>query len=287
MIVSEALRAAAERLAQTSDTARLDAELLMAHALEVSRSDMLLQHMDKPEPMGFAGLIDRRATHEPVAYITGWTEFYGRRFDVGPGVLIPRADSEVLIDVALEIAPPQARILDMGAGSGALLLTFLAERPEASGVAIESSQEAIEFALDNWLGVDVALGQATGDVTDTIHWQIYKRSWNTPGWADDLGQFDLILCNPPYVETGAELAPDVRDFEPADALFAGDDGMDDYRILMPQLAGSLADNGVVIFEIGHRQGEMIEDLARRHGFSAELRQDLGGRDRCCILRLAG
>jgi release factor glutamine methyltransferase len=274
--VSEALRSAAKRLSYTSDTARLDAELLMAHALDVNRSDMLLRQMNADEPEQFQRLIKRRAAHEPVAYIIGYAEFYGRRFDVGPGVLIPRSDSEVLIDTALEIAPESPRVLDMGTGSGALLLTFLAERPEAMGVGIDVSQTAIQAVEKNALSPGLSARA-----------HLLNRSWNTPGWADELKPFDLILCNPPYVEDDADLEPDVRSFEPADALFAGADGMDDYRNIFAQLGNILKADGAAIFEIGHRQGEMIGDLARKHGFTAELRQDLGGRDRCCILRFGG
>src|SRR6188768_2363973 len=128
MTVAEALREAAARLASTSDTARLDTELLMAHALGVSRSDMLLRHMGDPAPEGFAGLVERRAQHEPVAYILGRKEFFGREFRVAPGVLIPRMDSETTVAAALEACPAPASVLDCGVGSGALLLTVLAER---------------------------------------------------------------------------------------------------------------------------------------------------------------
>lgn len=283
MTVSQALRAAAERLSKTSDTARLDAELLMAHALEVSRSDMLLRHMDAIQPEQFQRFVERRAAREPVAYITGYIEFYGRRFDVGPGVLIPRADSEVLIDAALEVAPHDARVLDMGTGSGALLLTFLAERPEAMGVGIDASQDAIEFALGNGMGLEHDRGQETGDVTLGYEWTLYNRSWASPGWTDDLGTFDLILCNPPYVEDDADLEPDVRQFEPAQALFAGADGMDDYRIIIPQLGNILKADGKAILEIGHRQAEMVAEIAAKEGFAAQLKHDLAGRPRCLIL----
>ena len=272
MTIAQALRDAAERLSKTSDTARLDAELLMAHALHVSRSDMLLQHMDGEEPADFRSLIARRAAREPVAYIMGYTEFYGRCFDVGPGVLIPRDDSEILVDTALEIAPKDARVLDMGTGSGALVVTFLAERPAALGIGLDVSAQVVRIAQRNAhsLGVSDRLG-------------LLQRDWGRPGWNYNLPLFDLILCNPPYVEDDAELEPDVRQFEPSEALFAGADGMDDYRIIIPQLGNILKADGKAILEIGHRQAEMVADLAAKEGFSAELKHDLGGRPRCLIL----
>lgn len=273
MSVSLAIRAAAELLSATSDTARLDAELLMAHALNVSRSDMLLRYMDAMEPAAFQLLIERREKREPVAYITGYTEFYGRRFDVKPGVLIPRADSETLIEAVLEMTPIPDRVLDMGTGSGALLLTILAERVEAEGVGTDASLTAIQVAKSNAKALELS-GRANFAHAD----------WTTPHWAGGLGQFDLILCNPPYVEDEAELEPDVRQFEPAEALFAGAEGMDDYRIIIPQLGNLLKADGAAILEIGCRQAEMVQDLAHENGFSSEIRQDLGARDRCLILR---
>lgn len=279
MRVAEAIRAATVKLQATSDTARLDAELLMAHALEVSRSDMLLRHMQGAAPDAFDALIARREAREPVAYITGTQEFYGREFAVAPGVLIPRSDSEVLIDTALELCPDPKRVLDLGTGSGALLFTILLERPDAAGVGIDASQEAIEIALDNGIGFDAA-----ERLMDDWEWQLFNRDWRTPGWSADLGQFDLIVCNPPYVETSASLEPDVQDFEPASALFAGPDGLDDYRVLIPQLRNLMSENAIALFEIGHTQAEAITEIAQGNGFDVALRKDLAERPRCLILR---
>lgn len=279
MRVAEAIRAATVKLQATSDTARLDAELLMAHALEVSRSDMLLRHMQGAAPDAFDALIARREAREPVAYITGTQEFYGREFAVAPGVLIPRSDSEVLIDTALELCPDPKRVLDLGTGSGALLFTILLERPDAAGVGIDASQEAIEIALDNGIGFDAAEHHM-----DDWEWQLFNRDWRTPGWSADLGQFDLIVCNPPYVETSASLEPDVQDFEPASALFAGPDGLDDYRVLIPQLRNLMTENAIALFEIGHTQAEAITEIAQGNGFDVALRKDLAERPRCLILR---
>lgn len=273
MNVTDAIREASARLASTSDTARLDAELLMAHALGVSRSDVLVRYMQDAVPDDFDALVDRRAGHEPVAYITGWTEFYGRRFDVTPGVLIPRGDSEVLVEAALELCPDPRRVLDMGVGSGALLLTILAERPRALGVGIDATDAAIAVTGENAIALDLP-----------NDWRIERRSWHDMGWADDLGTFDLILCNPPYVEEDAQLDPDVRDYEPAEALFAGKDGLDDYRAIIPQLGKILNQGGIAILEIGHTQAEVVTKLAESSGFSVKIRNDLANRPRCVILR---
>ena len=275
MTVAEVLREATRRLEPTSDTARLDAELLMAHALGVERSELLLRHMQAPEPAGFADLVARREKHEPVAYIVGRKEFYGREFEVEPGVLIPRMDSETTVAAALEACPAPRRVLDCGVGSGALLVTVLAERPGAFGVGIDRSPIAIEIA-----------GENAPRLARDSDWDIRLRDWQHAGWADDLGRFDLILANPPYVEDDAPIAPGVRDWEPEGALFAGKLGLDDYRVLIPQLPGLLEEGGVAVIEIGATQADAVAQIAAAAGFSHVLRRDLAGRPRALVLRLA-
>ena len=273
MTCAEALRAATQRLAATSDTARLDAELLCAHALGVSRSDLLLRHLADPVPAGFAALVERRAAHEPLAYITGEQAFFGLTLAVTGDVLIPRGDSEQVVEAALAAAPAPARVLDCGTGSGALLLAVLGECPQASGVGIDRSPAALAVATGNAARLGMA-GRAA----------MLARDWHQPGWAAGLGPFDLILANPPYVEADADLAPDVRDFEPAGALFAGPDGLDDYRALIPQLPALLAPGGVAVVEIGATQADAVGEIAARAGFAATLHHDLAHRPRALSLR---
>lgn len=274
MTVAEALRDAAAALAQTSETARLDAELLMANALGVSRSDLLLRHMRGKVPAGFAELVTRRLAHEPVAYILGRQEFFGLEFAVSPAVLIPRADSEVLVGAALAARPDACRVLDCGTGSGALLLAVLANLPDALGIGIDRSAAALAVAQANAeaLGCGARARMQYGD-------------WQEVGWSDGLGRFDLVLANPPYVETDAELAQGIRDHEPAGALFAGPDGLDDYRMLVPQLPGLLAPGGVACVEIGATQAIAVAAIAADSGLSATLHYDLGGRPRVLTLIL--
>lgn len=274
-MVAEALREAARRLAETSDTARLDSELLMAHALGVSRSDLLLRHMQDAPPAGFEALIERRSRHEPVAYILGRKEFYGREFRVAPGVLIPRMDSETTVAAALETCPAPARVLDCGVGSGALLLTVLAERPLAEGVGIDRSAEALTAASANAASLGLS-----GRV------QLLRRDWEDAGWAYDLGRFDLVLANPPYVEDEAPIDAAVREWEPPGALFAGAEGLDAYRVLIPQLPRLLAEGGVAVVEIGATQADAVGAIAANIGVTAELHRDLGGRPRALVLRPA-
>nr|WP_298925046.1 peptide chain release factor N(5)-glutamine methyltransferase [uncultured Erythrobacter sp.] len=274
MTVADAIRAGAERLAKTSDTARLDAELLMAFALGVSRSDMLIGAMRDEAPKKFNALVDRRSAHEPVAHITGEAEFFGRPFAVSPDVLVPRGDSELLIEIAIELASDARRILDLGTGSGALLATALLEFGDAQGVAIDASGAALQLAESNARSLGLSAERA----------QFIERSWLNNGWLADLGAFDLILCNPPYVESDAALDADVRDYEPASALFAGIDGLDDYRVLIPQLGNLFNDNAIAVLEIGHAQATAVSDIAEKAGFSVELRRDLANRPRALIFR---
>ena len=271
MTVADAIRAATERLSATSGTARLDAELLMAHALGTERSAMLLRSMRDPAPRGFDELVERRANHEPVAYILGWQEFFGRRFKVTEDTLIPRGDSEVLVEAAVELKPDAKRVLDLGTGTGALLLSFVAETG-ASGVGTDRSPAALAVARDNAdaLGLEGRVG-------------FHLLDWREQGWADDLGRFDLILCNPPYVEDSAELEPDVRFHEPHSALFSGKQGLDDYRIIVPQLRNLLTERGMVVLEIGHQQSHAVSGIARAQGFAVTVRKDLADRARALVL----
>ncbi|MEO1170216.1 MAG: peptide chain release factor N(5)-glutamine methyltransferase [Pseudomonadota bacterium] len=270
MTVRDALRAATEKLSSTSESARLDAELLMAHALETEREAMLLGHLDSESPAGFEALVERRAGHEPLAYIVGHREFWSLDFAVGPGVLIPRPDSETLIDAALrtrEDAPP-TEILDLGTGSGALLLAALSEWPDAHGVGIDRSETALGYARKN--AARLGLSDRT---------QFRLGNWGER----EAGRYDLILCNPPYVERDAALSPDIADFEPDAALFAADDGLAAYREIVPQLGRLLADGGIACLELGSGQSAAVSGLCAEQGLKTAIARDLAGHDRCLLI----
>ena len=252
-----------------SETPRLDAELLMAHALGISREALLLRHLDEPVPPAFAGLVERRAAHEPIAYVTGTRAFWTIDIAVGPGVLIPRADSETLIEAAIKhfAARAPARILDLGTGPGTLLLAALAQWPEAHGLGIDSSERAGHFFAENVADLGME-GRAAFQVGN---------------WAKDIrGAFDLVLCNPPYVGTTEALPAEVSNYEPVAALFAGPDGLDDYRIIAPQLPALLAPGGAAILEIGATQADAVTALLVAQGLAVTPRNDLGGRPRALV-----
>lgn len=273
MTVAEALREAAARLSPTSDTARLDAELLMAHALGTSRSQLLTARMRDVAPDQFNALVARRQAHEPVAYILGEQEFYGLPFRVSPDVLIPRADSEVLVEAALRARTEARCVLDCGTGSGALLLAVLANLPGAAGIGMDRSPAALAIAQDN--AARLQLAQRA---------RMILADWDQPGWTEIFdAPFDLILANPPYVETEARLGASVREFEPAGALFGGSEGLDAYRVLIPQLPSLLTQDGIALMEIGATQAKPVSSIAGLVGLNAALHYDLGGRPRALEL----
>ncbi|AOH83811.1 protein-(glutamine-N5) methyltransferase, release factor-specific [Sphingomonas panacis] len=267
--VRAALVVAARELADVSPTPRLDAELLMAHALGITREALLLNHLDDPAPDAFAPLLARRLAHEPIAYITGTRAFWTIELAVGPGVLVPRADSETLIEAAIDHfgARAPARILDLGTGPGTLLLAALDQWPRANGLGIDASAPALDYARRNALG----LGMAD------------RADFRLGDWAAGLeGTFDLILANPPYIGTHEPLPREVREHEPGAALFAGEDGLDDYRAIVPQLAARLAPGGAAILEIGATQADAVSELLVAAGFAVTVRRDLAGHARALI-----
>lgn len=259
----QALAAAAARFG-FADTPRLDAELLLAHVLGIPRERLLFDLDHATVPDGFAALVERRSAHEPVAYITGTRGFWTLDLAVGPGALVPRADSEAVVEAALAhfAASPPASILDLGTGPGTLLLALLAEWPEAQGLGIDRSAEALTWAKRNGSG---------------------RAAWVQGDWSAAIaGPFNLIVANPPYVATDEPLPPEVAAHEPASALYAGSDGLDDYRRIVPPLRGLLAPGGAAVLEIGWTQASAVGDLLRAEGFAVGERRDLGGRPRALL-----
>jgi release factor glutamine methyltransferase len=269
--IARALADAARQLAQSSDTARLDAELLMAEALHIDRDRLILSPPDRAVPKSFWAMVDRRTKGEPVAYITGRRAFWNIDLHVGPGVLVPRPDSEVLIASAIEHFEGKEgpkRILDLGTGPGTLLLAALDIWPQATGLGIEISRRALSYASANArrLGFEA------------------RAKFKIGNWALGIDEsFDLILCNPPYIAEDAALGPGVREYEPDEALFAGEKGLDAYRELAPQLPRLLEKGGLAAVEIGHDQSEAVTALLTRNGLKARVAKDLGDRPRAVLL----
>lgn len=280
MRAAELIAESAARLAAAGiESARLDALLLIAAALGCERDDLRV-HGDRPiapaERAIAESYMNRRLVgREPVSRILGRREFWGLEFGLSADTLDPRPDSETLVEAALALFPDKdmaSRVLDLGTGSGCLLLSVLHERPAASGLGIDRSRRALTVAARN--AARLGLSQ--------------RARFVAGHWAEAIGGiFDLVLCNPPYVARSerSALAPEVLLHDPPAALFAGEDGLDAYRELLPRLAPLLAESGRALFEIGATQAVSVRALAAASGLAVvAIKRDLGGRDRCAVLR---
>jgi release factor glutamine methyltransferase len=271
-------RAGQHLRAAAVDAPRLEARLLLAHALGCRTEDLLRDPRAPvlPDAAGrFAALLRRRLEGAPVAHLLGAQEFWSLPFAVSPATLIPRPDTETLIEAALEAFPRREavrRVLDLGTGTGCLLLAALSEFPDATGIGVDSVPDAAALARRN--AAALGLGGRAGFLAGS--------------WAAALagGRFDLVLSNPPYVETGTipELAPEVARHEPVSALDGGADGLNAYRALLPEVRRVLAPEGRAVVELGQGQRVAVEALARDNGLRAlGCRADLGGVDRALLL----
>jgi len=261
--VAEALGAATEALAAAGvDTPRLDAELLLCRATGWDRARIAVEPALGVEPAAgreFGTMVRRRLRREPVAYILGSKGFRHIDLAVDRRVLIPRPESELLVEVALELRP--ARVLDVGTGSGAVALAIAAEIPECEVTATDTSGESLDLAREN--AARLGLSGRVRFLKDSV---------------PEGESFDLVVANLPYVaETDrAMLEPEVASWEPAGALFAGADGLDAFRAVIPTLGGAAA----VALEVGAGQAEAVAEIAREAGFgSVEARRDLSGIER--------
>lgn len=274
--ITRLLRDTEARLTKAGiDNAPLDARVLLAHILQLDRVQLISQAdrvLTKNETQQFEALIARRAQREPVSRILGAREFWGLSFTLNEATLVPRPDSETLIEAALKEVKRSAplRILDLGAGSGCLLLALLHELPNASGVGIDAAPRAVEQATHNAKHLGLT-GRAT---------------FRTGNWLEGIDEhFDLIISNPPYIAQVeiSLLMPEVRNFDPMLALDGGGDGLAAYRLLIPQLRSFLKPYGVAVFEIGEGQALSVCALFSVAGFRKVFsRQDLTGIERCIV-----
>jgi len=266
---------------QHHETAPLDARLLLEHASGLSSTDLAMQAKQEAGATlihDAQALVALRLTGMPVAKIIGHKEFWGRRFHVSPAVLDPRPDSETLIEAALALLPEDKalRLIDLGTGSGCLLLTLLAERPLARGLGIDKSRAALSLARRNAHFLDLNLG---------LRRRVALRHGD---WLHGVNATaDMIIANPPYIESGAidRLDRDVSLFDPRLALDGGSDGIGPYHALIAPSFQCLTGGGHLLLEIGVTQAEAISALMAAAGFAdIPLRQDLAGRDRVLIGR---
>lgn len=279
MTVGAAVAAAAERLAAAGiDSPRLDARLLVAEVLGLvppalsSRPDLPL---DSAQAVRLEAMVARREGREPVSRILGRRGFWTLDLALGPETLDPRPDSETVIDAVLAALPDRRaalRLLDFGTGSGCLLLALLSELPSATGLGVDRSMAALDVARAN--AQAMGLGERAA---------FLQSDW---GAALD-GSFDVIVANPPYIPAGkiAGLEPEVAQFDPRLALDGGEDGLDCYRTLVPDIARLLASGGLAVLEVGQGQVPDVEALLIAAGLETRpARRDLGGVERCVIAR---
>lgn len=283
MAVSAALSRAADRLMQAGiESARADARVLLGAVMEVDPASLVIsgdEMLDAQALSRFGAAVERRARHEPVAYITGSREFWSRNFLVTPDVLIPRPDSETLVEAALTLVPDYAarlRVLDLGTGSGCLLISLLMELPQAVGLGVDISEAAIAVARQN----------------AASHGLRARAQFRTSDWFSNIaGTFDLVVANPPYLAAReiAGLDEDVRGFEPHGALVpregGGADALGAYRAIIAGLGDHLAPGGLVIFEAGKDQAGEISALLSQAGYApAGIFRDLAGIGRAVAAR---
>jgi release factor glutamine methyltransferase len=277
--VSELLSKGVAELSGISITARLDVEVLLKHVLSLNNLELVLRRTDSvPEEKGeaFLALIDRRKKLEPIAYLVGKKEFFCREFKVTPATLIPRPETEHLIEDVLKnigsLKKESISILDLGTGSGSILITLVLELRKlganVTGVGVDLSHEALAVAAHN----SKALG------TDNFV-QFRLGSWWQPIRAEE--RFSVVITNPPYISNhDINISPEIR-FEPPAALFSGTDGLDDYREILAGLSQFIESPGLFLGEFGSSQGGDILKLARSSMPTAhvEIRSDLAGLDR--------
>ncbi len=288
LTVGEALNDATRRLAESGvRRPRLDAELMLAHAMGVRRERVFgypEKSLTTDDHDDFARMVSMRQIRQPLAQVIGYREFWSRRFRVTSDTLCPRPDSETLIEAALDNLSAEQknsslRILDLGTGSGCLMLSLLAELPEATGVGVDINEAAIRVALANAEALGLA-GRADFVVGD------WSASLNIGPSSEGAG-FNLIVTNPPYVsEREIELlAPEIARHEPAEALSGGEDGLCAYRDIAPALAPLLSDQGIAVLEVGEGQAPMVASILRQNGLKApRFYGDLSGVHRCIVAK---
>lgn len=273
--IRDLLHDAAARLSAAGvPGARLDARILLAHAMGVTRDELIAasRQPTADEASQFASLLARRLAREPIAYITGRKEFWSLDFAVGPGVLVPRPDTETLVEAAIALFADRhaaLRIADLGTGSGAILVALLKELPGARGIGFERSGQALTFARANLESHGLA---ARGEIA--------AEDWNTAS-----GPFDLVVSNPPYIPTADidGLEPEIRLYEPRAALDGGPDGLDAYRNLSSLLPDLLCPGGTALLELGEGQTQRVKSLFQ----GLQVRQivpDLAGISRVLVLK---
>ena len=276
--IGAALRRASQELDEAGVAdARREAGSLLSHVIRRDRT-FLIAHaedlLNESDLRSFESAVTRRATGEPAQYITGTQDFFGRAFRVTPDVLIPRPETELLVEAALQVMNEGANVCDVGTGSGCIAITLLCEREHARAVAIDISEAALDVARQN------ARALLVEDRIELVKSDCFSE-------LDNQRKFDLIISNPPYVSERAVpgLQREVRDHEPLVALTPGADGLSVIRRLLKESPAFLRDNGYLLMEIGFDQGETVQQLIDPNAWTLkEIRPDLQGIPRIVVLQ---
>ncbi|OQX28306.1 MAG: protein-(glutamine-N5) methyltransferase, release factor-specific [Desulfobacteraceae bacterium IS3] len=263
------------------DTPRLDAEILLSHALQCKRIDLYLRYdqpLCKNELALFKSLIKRRISREPVAYIVGKKDFWSLELEITGDVLIPRPETECVVETAISLLPPDVpkRILEIGTGSGAIVLALASEQPGNVFFASDRSVKAVEIARKNAF---------RNNLGERVHF--FAGDWFAP-LRTDMPLFDMILSNPPYIRRGMipQLAPEICKYEPSAALDGGPDGLAALRHIIRSAYSYLADGGHLLLEIGYDQKDAVQKIAAGCGYYEDISviKDYGGHDRVVQMR---
>jgi release factor glutamine methyltransferase len=271
---TDLIREGSHRLAQAHvENPRLDTELLLAEAAGVIRAKLFAGSIDLDDEAQrrFEALVRRRAAREPLAYITGRKEFYSIEFEVAPAVLVPRPETETIVDLALKFAAerPNCRLLDIGTGCGAIAVAVASNAPGVRVVATDISTDALAIAHRNAIRLGL----------ESRARFIHADCWDTLDGGEPLGRFDIVVANPPYVceSEMARLEPEIRDFEPRIALDGGADGLDFYRRIVAELRDHLIAGGAVIIEVGKGQAATVAAMLQAAGcVDVGVSNDLSG-----------
>ena len=256
------------------DNNRGEASMLICHFCGISKADLLLRHDEDFSSPELDDAVAKRCQHYPLQYILGFWDFFHETYRVTENTLIPRQDTEKLVELAIRLIPENARLIDLCTGSGCVAISTLAARKDCRAVAVDLFEKTLDVARENAErnGVGDRLGFLCNDVLD-------------PSFMNELGLFDCIISNPPYIETKQiPLLDEELAFEPEAALDGGDDGLDFYRVIISKYGAYLSKNGIMLFEIGCDQASAISAIAAAEGMRCEIFKDYGGLDRVAYLR---
>ena len=252
---------------------RGEASMLICHFCNITKADLLLRHDENFDSAELEQAVNRRCHHYPLQYILGYWEFCHETYKVTENTLSPRQDTEKLVEIAIRYISPNARILDLCTGSGCVAISTLAARKDCRAVAVDIFPETLDVAREN------AELNSVGDRVGFIAADVLS-----PTFMKDIGNFDCIISNPPYIETQQiPLLDEEISFEPEAALDGGKDGLDFYRVIISEYVAYLNEGGIMLFEIGYDQAKSIAAIASRVGMRCEIFKDYGGNDRVAYL----